>query len=102
MALKELGAHPADGQPVRVLEGRYGPYIKHGAVNANVPKGADPTALTMDEAVALLAAREGAGGAKKSRKTKPSPKTANVVKAKKPAAKKAAAKKPAPKKKAAS
>jgi DNA topoisomerase-1 len=101
-ALKELGAHPADGQPVRVLEGRYGPYIKHGAVNANVPKGADPTELTLDEAVALLAARESAGGGKKKGKAKPSPKTANVVKAKKPAAKKAAAKKPAAKKKAAS
>ena len=101
-ALKELGAHPADGQPVRVLSGRYGPYIKHGAINANVPKGADPTELTLDEAVTLLAAREGAGGGKKTRKAKPSPKTANVVKAKKPAAKKAAAKKPAPKKKAAS
>jgi DNA topoisomerase-1 len=107
-ALKELGAHPADGQPVRVLSGRYGPYIKHGAVNANVPKGSDPAELTMDEAVALLAAREGAGGGKKkakakpSPKTKPSPNTANVVRAKKPAAKKAGAKKPAPKKKAAS
>jgi DNA topoisomerase-1 len=93
VALKELGAHPTDGQPVRVLAGRYGPYVKHGAVNANVPKGADPTALTMDEAVALLAAREGSSGGKKTRKAKPSPRTANVVKAKKPAAKKAARKK---------
>ncbi|MDB5435397.1 MAG: topA, partial [Phenylobacterium sp.] len=39
-ALKDLGAHPADGAPVRVLSGRYGPYIKHGATNANVPRGA--------------------------------------------------------------
>ncbi len=102
-ALKELGPHPADGEPVRVLSGRYGPYIKHGAVNANVPKGADPAELTMDEAVALLAAREAAGGGgKKTRKAKPSPKTANVVKAKKPAAKTAGAGKAAPKRKAAS
>src|ERR1044072_1098777 len=48
--LKDLGAHPADGQPVRVLSGRYGPYIKHGAVNANIPKGKDPQAVTLEEA----------------------------------------------------
>ncbi|OJU09538.1 MAG: DNA topoisomerase I, partial [Caulobacterales bacterium 68-7] len=36
--LKELGAHPADGAPVNVMAGRYGPYIKHGATNANVPR----------------------------------------------------------------
>jgi DNA topoisomerase-1 len=103
-ALAELGAHPTDGKPVRVLSGRYGPYIKHGDTNANVPKGADPAALTMDEAVALLAAREGKGGGKKpARKAaKPAAEKAPAKKAaaKKPAAKKPAAKKAAPKKKA--
>ncbi len=54
---------------MRVLAGRYGPYVKHGAVNANVPKGADPAALTLDEAVELLAAREAKGGGKKGRRT---------------------------------
>ena len=103
-ALAELGAHPTDGKPVRVLSGRYGPYIKHGDTNANVPKGADPAALTMDEAVALLAAREGKGGGKKpARKAaKPAAEKAAPKKAaaKKPATKKPAAKKAAPKKKA--
>jgi DNA topoisomerase-1 len=86
-ALKELGAHPADGQPVRVLDGRYGPYIKHGATNANVPKGADPAALTMEEAVRLLAEREAKGGGGKARRPARAggPKTAK----KKPAKKKA-------------
>ncbi|MDR3514050.1 MAG: type I DNA topoisomerase [Caulobacteraceae bacterium] len=100
-ALKELGAHPTDGQPVRILSGRYGPYIKHGATNANVPKGADPAALTMEEAVALLAEREGKGGGKKpARAAKAAAAPAKKPAAKKPAAKKPAAKKPATKKKA--
>jgi len=93
-ALKELGAHPGDGAPVRVLSGRYGPYIKHGSTNANVPRGSDPQALTLEEAVKLLAEREAKGGGKK--------KPARAAKAKaEPAAKKAAAKKAPAKKKAA-
>ncbi len=103
-ALKELGAHPADGQPVRILDGRYGPYIKHGATNANVPKGADPAALTLEEAVALLAEREAKGGGKKparaARAAKPAATAKPKAAAKKAPAKKPAAKKPAAKKKA--
>ena len=64
-ALKDLGAHPADGAPVRVLSGRYGPYIKHGAVNANIPRGKDPQDVTLEEAVALLAERAAKGPGKK-------------------------------------
>jgi DNA topoisomerase-1 len=67
-ALKELGAHPADGEPVRGLSGRYGPYVKHGATNANVPKGADPRALSLEEVVKLLAEREARGGARKGQR----------------------------------
>jgi DNA topoisomerase-1 len=91
-ALKDLGAHPADGAPVRVLSGRYGPYIKHGAVNANVPRGTDPQAVTLEQAVALLAERAAkpSGGGKK--------KPARAAKAK--VAVKAATKKKATTKKA--
>ena len=101
-ALKDLGAHPGDGAPVRVLSGRYGPYIKHGATNANVPRGADPQALTLEEAVALLAEREAKGGGAKKKparavKAKAEP-AAKAATAKKSPAKKAAAKKPAAKK----
>ena len=96
-ALKELGAHPADGQPVRVLSGRYGPYIKHGATNANVPRGSDPQDLTLDQAVLLLAEREAKGGGKKPARGR----TSSAAKAKPAATKKAAPKKkPAAKKKA--
>ena len=98
--MKDLGAHPADGQPVRVLSGRFGPYIKHGSTNANIPRGTDPQDVTLEQAVALIAEREAKGGGKK----KPAKKAAAKKPAaeKKPAAKKASAKKSAPKKKAAS
>ena len=92
-ALKDLGAHPADGAPVRVLSGRYGPYIKHGATNANVPRGTDPAAVTMEQAVLLLAERaaKGPGGKKKPARAKAAPKAAAKASAKKkPAAKKKA------------
>ncbi|WP_164156622.1 type I DNA topoisomerase [Sandarakinorhabdus rubra] len=88
-ALAELGAHPETGAAVRVLSGRYGPYISDGTTNANVPKGTEPTAVTLEEAVALLAARAAAAPAKKGRKAPARKATA----AKKPAAKKPAAKK---------
>jgi len=90
--LRELGPHPTSGKPVRILAGRYGPYVKHEATNANVPKGADPRHLTMDEAVALLAAREGKpsgksrGAARKPAKAK---KAAVKASTKKPTKKKA-------------
>ena len=64
-ALKDLGPHPADGQPVRVLAGRYGPYVKHGATNATIPRGTDAQAVTLEDAVKLIAEREAKGPAKR-------------------------------------
>jgi DNA topoisomerase-1 len=58
--LRQLGEHPRSGKPVRLLSGRYGPYVAHDGVNANLPRGADPADLTLEQATALLAAREGA------------------------------------------
>ena len=81
-----------------MLSGRYGPYVKHGATNANVPRGADPLTVTLEQAVALLAEREAKGGGKKkparAAKAKAEPKAAGAKKA--PAKKKPAAKKKAP------
>jgi len=93
--LAELGENPDNGQQVRVLEGRYGVYVTDGNVNATVPRGSDPTTLTLDEAVGLLRARAEAGPkkAKKAAK-KPAKKAAKKV-AKKTAAK--TTKKPAAK-----
>jgi DNA topoisomerase-1 len=95
--LAELGEHPDSGAPVRVLDGRYGPYITDGTTNATVPRGTDPTALTLDEAIALLRDRAERGPAKKAKKAA---KKAAKKTAKKPAAKtaKKAAKKTAAKK----
>ncbi len=59
---KVLGDHPAGG-PISLKAGRYGPYVNHGKTNATLPKDADATTLTLEEAVALLAAKEKDGGA---------------------------------------
>ncbi|PNG27860.1 type I DNA topoisomerase [Methylocella silvestris] len=57
-----LGDHPSGGA-VSVKAGRYGPYVTHGKINATLPKDADPTTLTLEGAVALLAAKASGGGA---------------------------------------
>lgn len=94
-ALKELGPHPDDEQPVRVLDGRYGPYVKHGKINATIPKDTDPETITMEQAVDMIAAKAAKGGKKKKpAKKKAAKKPAKKKAAKKPA-KKAAAKKTA-------
>jgi DNA topoisomerase-1 len=70
------------------MAGRYGPYVKHAAVNATLPKGKDPASLTMEEAVPLLAARaETAGSGKKPARGKAPAAKANGAK-KAPAKKK--------------
>ncbi|MGE3831511.1 MAG: type I DNA topoisomerase [Parvibaculaceae bacterium] len=76
-ALRELGNHP-DGGPVQVMSGRYGPYVKWGKVNATIPQDNTPEAITLEQALELIAARAG----KSAKKAKP------AAKKKAPAAKK--------------
>ena len=82
--IKELGPHPDDGETIGLYEGRYGTYVKHGKINATIPKDLDPEAITIEEAVTLIAERAAKKGVKKPAKKKA---------AKKPAGKKAAKKK---------
>jgi len=67
--LRALGDHPHTGKPVRLMDGRFGPYVKHDKTNATLPKDADPESLSMEQALEILAAKEAkGGGAAKSRK----------------------------------
>ncbi len=89
--LKALGKHPESGEAVRILDGRYGPYVTDGATNASVPKGTLVEAVTMAAAVELLSARAGMGkkparGRKAARpKAKAAPKRKAAKKTKKAA-----------------
>ena len=87
--LRQLGAHPADGKPVSAGVGRYGPFVKHGSVYANIPKDRTVEEVTLDEAVALIADRvaKGGGGKKKRGKAKAEAKAEAAPAAETPAAK---------------
>ena len=74
--IKELGEHPALGGKVQILTGRYGPYVKHGKVNATIPRDREPEQVTMEEAVELIAARAAKGPVKKKPTKKPARKSA--------------------------
>ena len=74
--LRVLGEHPETKAVMKILDGRYGPYVTDGTTNASLPKGTAPEALSIDEAVGLLAAREGAAKGPRRRASKASPKSA--------------------------
>ena len=102
--LKELGNHPEDEAPVQIFEGKFGPYVKHGSINATVPKDTDIASVTMEQAVLWLAEKASKGGGKKAggrKRTATKAPAAKKSAAKKSAAKKSAAKKSAAKKSAA-
>ncbi|MFM5930782.1 MAG: type I DNA topoisomerase, partial [Novosphingobium sp.] len=91
--LKTFGPHPESGGEMKLMAGRYGPYVTDGTTNATLPRDKKPEDLTAEEAVVLITEKAAKGPAKKGGRKKAA--------AKKPAAKKPAAKKAAPKKAAA-
>lgn len=89
--LKELGEHPDSKAPIKLHEGRFGPYVTDGTTNASVPKGEDATQLTLGRALELIEARAAKGPSKKKAKKKATKKTTKKT-AEKTTAKKAAKK----------
>jgi DNA topoisomerase-1 len=77
-ALKELGNHPTDGEPVNIYEGPYGVYIKHNKTNVGIPEGETVESMTLEKALELLATKTGSKtkSTRKSTTTKTAGKTA--------------------------
>ena len=105
--IRELGAHPEDGQPIQIFSGKWGPYVKHGKINATIPKETPVEEVTLSQALSLIDARAARGGGNSRRGSRrAAPKSAARKKSppkddaapKKPAAKKKAPMKPAKKK----
>lgn len=97
--IKELGKHPDDDTVIAIFEGRYGAYVKHGKINATIPKDYDIDSVTMEDALGWIEIKAAKKGVKKKKATK---KKATKKKAtKKKAVKKKATKKKATKKKTA-
>ena len=87
--IRVIGPHPVDSEPVAIFEGKYGPYVKHGSINASLPRGTSPEQLTLQAALKLLeerAAKESTqprrggtkGAGRKSPGGKPAPKSAGT------------------------
>ena len=58
LLIKDLGEHPEDKKPVRIMKGQYGPYIKYKSLNATIPEEKDPLELTIEEALILIEKRK--------------------------------------------
>ncbi len=68
--IKDLGEHPEDKKPVRIMKGQYGPYIKYKSLNATIPEEKDPTELNMEEALIIIEKRREYDKNKKTKKKK--------------------------------
>ena len=68
--IKDLGEHPEDKKPVKIMKGQYGPYIKYKSLNATIPEEKDPSEITMDDALILIEKRREYDKTKKKGKRK--------------------------------
>jgi len=68
--IKDLGEHPEDKKPVRIMKGQFGPYIKYKSLNATIPEEKDPTEINMEEALILIEKRKEYDRSKKKTKKK--------------------------------
>ena len=68
--IKDLGEHPEDKKPVRIMKGQYGPYIKYKSLNATIPEEKDPNEITMEEALILIEKRKEYDKSKKGKRKK--------------------------------
>ena len=66
--IKNLGEHPEDKKPVRIMKGQYGPYVKYKSINATIPEDKDPSELTMEEAIILIEKRKEYDKSKRKKK----------------------------------
>ena len=68
--IKNLGEHPEDKKPVKVMKGQFGPYIKYKTINATIPDDKDPNDVTMEEALVYIDKRIEYDAQKKGKKIK--------------------------------
>jgi len=68
-ALRELGVHPEDQEAINVYDGPYGPYVKHGKVNASIPEGETVESITLEKALELIAAKSSTKKSSRSKST---------------------------------
>ena len=68
--IKDLGEHPDDKKPVRVMKGQFGPYIKYKSLNATIPEEKDPLEITIEDALILIEKRKEYDRNKKGKKWK--------------------------------
>jgi len=69
--LKDLGLHPSTEKPIKIMDGRYGPYVKYEKINATIPSGTKPEDVNIDMALEYIAIKEAKGQNRRPRKRRP-------------------------------